>query len=91
MGALRRGWRCRHSPVAYGRLSLVLWRTIVVTLATIRDSAQIRNAYQATPPEELVRAVRVVAAGDSLLAPEVTRRLIEGFCPPSKRTSPESS
>src|SRR5437588_2948143 len=31
------------------------------------------------PPEELARAVRVVAAGDSLLAPEVTRRLIEAF------------
>jgi DNA-binding NarL/FixJ family response regulator len=32
------------------------------------------------PPEELVRAVRVVAAGDSLLAPKVTRRVIEAFC-----------
>jgi DNA-binding NarL/FixJ family response regulator len=27
-----------------------------------------------------VRAVRVVAAGDSLLAPQVTSRLIEAFC-----------
>jgi DNA-binding NarL/FixJ family response regulator len=32
------------------------------------------------PPEDLVRAIRVVAAGDSLLAPQVTRRLIEAFC-----------
>src|SRR5438105_10572380 len=32
------------------------------------------------PPEELVRAVRVIAAGDSLLAPQVTRKLIEAFC-----------
>ncbi len=31
------------------------------------------------PPEELVQGVRVVAAGDSLLAPSVTRRLIEEF------------
>jgi DNA-binding NarL/FixJ family response regulator len=31
------------------------------------------------PPEELVRAVRTVAAGDALLAPSVTRRLIEEF------------
>ncbi len=30
-----------------------------------------------TPPEDLVRAIRVVAAGDALLAPSVTRRLIE--------------
>jgi DNA-binding NarL/FixJ family response regulator len=31
------------------------------------------------PREELVRAVRVVAGGESLLAPRVTRRLIEEF------------
>jgi DNA-binding NarL/FixJ family response regulator len=32
------------------------------------------------PPEELVTAVRVVADGDALLAPRVTKRLIEAFC-----------
>jgi DNA-binding NarL/FixJ family response regulator len=32
-----------------------------------------------TPPEELVSAVRVVAAGEALLAPSVTRRLIAEF------------
>jgi DNA-binding NarL/FixJ family response regulator len=31
------------------------------------------------PPEDLVRAVRVIAAGDSLLSPAVTTRLIEAF------------
>jgi len=31
------------------------------------------------PPEDLVRAVRVVAQGESLLSPSVTRRLIEEF------------
>jgi DNA-binding NarL/FixJ family response regulator len=31
------------------------------------------------PPEDLVRAVRVIAAGDALLAPSVTTRLIEAF------------
>jgi DNA-binding NarL/FixJ family response regulator len=31
------------------------------------------------PPEELVAAVRIVASGDALLAPSVTRRLIEEF------------
>ena len=30
-----------------------------------------------SPPDELVRAVRVVAAGDALLAPTVTRRLLD--------------
>jgi DNA-binding NarL/FixJ family response regulator len=33
-----------------------------------------------SPPEELARAVRVVAAGESLLAPKVTTHLIEAFC-----------
>ncbi|NUR89780.1 MAG: response regulator transcription factor [Nonomuraea sp.] len=32
-----------------------------------------------TPPADLLAAVRVVAAGDALLAPNVTRRLIEEF------------
>ena len=32
-----------------------------------------------SPPEELVHAVRVVAAGDALLAPKVTRALIADF------------
>lgn len=31
------------------------------------------------PPEELVHAVRVVADGDALLSPSVTRRIIEEF------------
>jgi DNA-binding NarL/FixJ family response regulator len=34
---------------------------------------------KAAPPEELIHGVRVVAAGDALLAPSVTRRLIEEF------------
>lgn len=32
-----------------------------------------------TPPDDLVTAVRVLAAGEALLAPSVTRRLIERF------------
>lgn len=31
------------------------------------------------PPEELVDAIRAVAGGESLLAPEITRRLIEHY------------
>jgi DNA-binding NarL/FixJ family response regulator len=31
------------------------------------------------PPEDLVEAIRVVAAGDALLAPSVTRRLLDRF------------
>jgi DNA-binding NarL/FixJ family response regulator len=32
-----------------------------------------------TPPEQLVDAIRVVAAGDALLAPAITRKVIEEF------------
>jgi DNA-binding NarL/FixJ family response regulator len=32
-----------------------------------------------TPPEELLSAIRIIARGDSLLAPSVTRRLIAEF------------
>ena len=34
---------------------------------------------KSTEPAELVNAIRVVAAGDALLAPSVTRRLVEEF------------
>jgi DNA-binding NarL/FixJ family response regulator len=37
------------------------------------------------PPDDLVAAIRVVAAGDALLAPSVTKRLIEEF---ASRRSP---
>jgi len=38
-------------------------------------------------PEDLVRAVRVVAAGEALLAPSITRRLIESFVEARPRES----
>ncbi|GAB2524806.1 response regulator [Paramicrobacterium agarici] len=41
-------------------------------------------------PDELVQAVRVVAAGDALLAPSITRRLIEQFGK-SRPTTPRAS
>jgi DNA-binding NarL/FixJ family response regulator len=42
---------------------------------------------KAAPPEDLVRAIREVASGDALLAPSVTRRLIEEF---AKRPEPSN-
>ncbi len=44
-----------------------------------------------TQPAELVRAVRVVAAGDALLSPSVTRRLIAEFASRPARASPDAT
>jgi DNA-binding NarL/FixJ family response regulator len=41
-----------------------------------------------TPAEDLVRAIRIVAAGDALLAPSVTRRLIEDLSRTSASPTP---
>jgi DNA-binding NarL/FixJ family response regulator len=43
-----------------------------------------------TPPDELVDAIRVIAAGESLLAPSVTRRLLAQIVRrfPSQRAAP---
>ena len=41
-----------------------------------------------TEPAELLRAVRAVVAGDALLSPRVTRRLIEEFATRAKEPQP---
>ena len=50
---------------------------------------------KATPPDRLVEGIRTVSAGESLLAPSLTRRLIEAYLrhpPPSDdRPSPVSA
>ncbi|HDH03840.1 MAG TPA: response regulator transcription factor [Actinobacteria bacterium] len=40
------------------------------------------------PPEELVNAIRIIAEGQALLAPSVTRRLIEEFASRPSSTAP---
>ena len=42
-----------------------------------------------TPPAELLRAVQVAAAGDALLSPSVTKRLIEAFASTPTRNPPD--
>ncbi|MGH2734724.1 MAG: LuxR C-terminal-related transcriptional regulator, partial [Actinomycetota bacterium] len=43
------------------------------------------------PPEELVHAVRVVAGGEALLAPSITRRLIEEFAQRPQQRPPSTA
>jgi DNA-binding NarL/FixJ family response regulator len=63
-------------------------RTRVVMLTTFALDEYVYAALQAgasgfllkdTKPEDLIAAIRVIASGDALLAPSVTRRLIEEF------------
>ncbi len=42
-----------------------------------------------TEPEELVHAVRVVAAGEALLSPSITRRLVEEFAAHAREAPPD--
>ena len=62
--------------------------TRVVILTTFERDDYVFDALRAgasgflvknAPPEELVRAARVVAHGDALLSPSVTRRIVEQF------------
>jgi DNA-binding NarL/FixJ family response regulator len=45
---------------------------------------------KAAPPEDLIRAIRVVAQGDALLAPSVTKKLIEEFAKRPERPTNKS-
>jgi DNA-binding NarL/FixJ family response regulator len=63
-------------------------QTRVLVLTTFDEDDYISDALAAgasgfllkdTPPEQLVEAIRVVAAGDALLSPSVTRRVIAQF------------
>jgi DNA-binding NarL/FixJ family response regulator len=60
----------------------------VVVLTTFDQEEYIYDALQAgasgfllkdTPPEDLADAVRLVAAGEAVLHPSVTRKVVEGF------------
>ena len=43
-----------------------------------------------SPPSEVLRAIRVAYDGEALLAPEVTRRLIDRFAGPSREQTADS-
>jgi DNA-binding NarL/FixJ family response regulator len=73
----------------------------VVVLTTFDSDDYVYEALHAgaagfllksAPPDQLATGVRSVMAGDALLAPEITRRLVERFirrAPPSVTTPPE--
>ena len=72
----------------------------VLVLTTFDDDEHVYDALQAgasgfllkdTEPADLVAAVKVVAAGDALLAPGVTRRLIERLVAIDGRQDPRIS
>jgi DNA-binding NarL/FixJ family response regulator len=78
------------------RADPALQRTRILILTTFDLDEYIYDALRAgasgfllkdAPSEQLIDGIRLVAAGDALLAPSITRRLIEGYvrqpAPPS--------
>jgi len=72
--------------------------TRVVVLTTFDDDDYVYAALRAGASgflvkdmalEDILAAIRVVAAGDALIAPSVTRRLIEQFARPAQAPAPE--
>ena len=77
----------------------------VLVLTTFDDDESVYASLQAgasgfllkdAPPRNLAEAIRVVASGESLLAPKVTRGIIERFVAqhpptPASRSAPSSS
>jgi DNA-binding NarL/FixJ family response regulator len=72
----------------------------VVALTTFGDDEHVYAALNAgasgfllkdTPPEDLVAAIRVIAGGDALLGPAVTRRVIEGYVRAHPTSSPDAT
>ena len=88
-----RAWTASRPP---GRIGAdpALDAVRVVILTTFELDEYVFEALRAgasgflvkdTEPAELLRAVRAVAAGDALLSPSVTRRLIEAFASDGQR------
>jgi DNA-binding NarL/FixJ family response regulator len=77
------------------RMAADVPRTRVVILTTYDLDEYVYQALRAgacgfllkdAPPEQLISAVRLAASGDALLAPAITRRLIEEF---ARRPAPD--
>jgi DNA-binding NarL/FixJ family response regulator len=76
--------------------------TKVLILTTFGLDAYVYEALRAgasgfmlkdAPPEEIAAAVRIVAGGDALLAPAITRAVIEEFArqPPARQAGPPAA
>jgi DNA-binding NarL/FixJ family response regulator len=83
------------------RVTLASPATRVLMLTTFGEDRSVWKAMNAgasgfllkdVPPEDLVSAVRTIHRGDALLAPAITRRLIEDFCRgPEPGAAPEGA
>ena len=82
---------CRRIATAHPSVRVVILTTFDLddyVYAALRAGAS-GFLLKDTPPEQLVDAIRVVAGGDALLAPSVTRRVIETFATtPAAGTTP---
>jgi DNA-binding NarL/FixJ family response regulator len=81
---------CRHIVGAAARARVLILTTFDLddyVYAALRAGAS-GFLLKDTPPEQLVDGIRVVAAGDALLAPSITRRVIETFATAATAPAP---
>ena len=86
--------RCRGDAPSAGAARRVLILTTFDLDEYVVDALQAGASgflIKDAPPEELVNAVRVVARGDALLAPTVTRRLLDRVVPTLNRPEPPAA
>jgi DNA-binding NarL/FixJ family response regulator len=82
-----------RSPDAEGALRVLILTTFDLDEYVVEALRAGASGFllKDVPPEDLVEAIRVVAAGDALIAPSVTRRLLDRFAelsPPVEKAAP---
>jgi DNA-binding NarL/FixJ family response regulator len=87
-----------HGALGHGALEHVTPKVVILTTFDLDDyvyealrSGASGFLLKDAPRADLIAAVRVAAAGDALLAPSVTRRLIEAFAMRPASASPAPS
>ncbi|HTU75195.1 MAG TPA: response regulator transcription factor [Trebonia sp.] len=86
MDGIEATWRITRSPSGSRVLVLTTFDLDQYVFEALRAGAS-GFALKSRPPEELLSGIRTVAAGEALLAPSVTRRLIAHFTDRAQATA----
>jgi DNA-binding NarL/FixJ family response regulator len=89
MNGLEATRRLTHSPDFAGRILMLTTFDLDEYVFDALRSGASGFLLKDTPPDDLLGAIRVIASGDALLAPSVTRRLISEFVRQPTTVSPD--